>query len=89
MKKPYNFKFLNKSPMILGFEFFDCAQAGSVSLVLFGITGSHLSALVIGFLYVVVKSLYKRLYPKNSYYFWRNKFSGIEVNQLLNSKDLK
>jgi hypothetical protein len=81
-----NFKFLNKSPMILGFEFFDCIQAVSLSLVTFAISGSHFLALVTGFGVVLIKSAYKRLYPKNTVFFWKNKKDGVAIKWLINEK---
>lgn len=81
-----NFKFLNKPPMILGFEFFDCIQAVSLSLVTFAVSSNHLLALVSGFAVVLVKSAYKRLYPKNTVFFWKNKKDGVALKWLINEK---
>ena len=81
-----NFKFLNKAPMILGFEFFDCVQAVSVSLVVFVISASHLLALITGFAVVLSKAAYKKLYPKNTFYFWKNKKDGVAIKYLVNEK---
>ena len=74
--------------MILGFEFFDCVQAVGGSLVLFGISGSHLLALVVGFMIVLLKSAYRKLYPKNTLYFWKNKKDGVAIKHLLSNSEL-
>lgn len=81
-----NFKFLNKPPMILGFEFFDCVQAVSISMVVFGVSTSHLLALITGFAVVLIKSAYKKLYPKNTLYFWKNRKEGVGIKFLVNSR---
>jgi len=86
MKVAINYKFLNKSPMILGFEFFDCVQAVGASLVSFGITGNHLTSLILGFSIAIGKSTYKRFYPKNTFYFWKNKTDGVSIRYLIKSK---
>ena len=80
MKEARNYKFLNKQPLILGFEFADCIYAVSASIILFAIFKSHLFSLVVGFFTVVSKSFYRKFYPKNSIYFLKNK------KEIINSK---
>ena len=72
--------------MILGFEFFDCVQAVAVSMVIFGTTTSHLLALVAGFAIVIFKSFYKKLYPKNTVFFWKNRKDGVAIKYLFKNK---
>lgn len=86
MQNAQNYKFLNKSPMILGFEFFDCVLAVIISMFIFLITSSHFLALVFGFAIVILKSAYKKLYPKNTVYFWKNKKDGVGIKFHIKSK---
>ena len=85
--KAINYKFLNRSPLILGFEFFDCVQAAGASLVIFAIFKSHLCSLIIGFGIVVLKAAYKKLYPKNTLFFLRQRKSQISVKHLFSKKE--
>jgi type IV secretory pathway VirB3-like protein len=86
MNNPINFKFLNKPPMILGFEVYDCLIAVFISMAIFIFTFNHLLSLITGFAIVFIRSIYKRIYPKNTIYFFKNKKQGIHSFQLMTKK---
>lgn len=86
MEQARNFKFLNRPPMILGFEFFDCVLAVIISMLVFIISTSHFLALISGFAFVIIKSGYRKLYPKNTIYFWKNRKAGVGIKHLIKTQ---
>ena len=81
--KTKNFKFLNKAPMILGFDLFDCAQAVVASLIFYAFTANYFFTLIVGFGIVLLKSSYRKIYPRNTIYFVKNKKNSIGLKHLL------
>jgi hypothetical protein len=75
--------------MIFGFEFYDCVRAVSLSLIVFGVSGSHFAALVLGFTFVIGRSFYSKFYPKNSFYFWKNKSLCIKTKKIFTPEGMK